>query len=201
MLDAPSATSAELDEEIRDFGRRFARLIVARGFRDSGAVVEGDALRGGGGDINCKPTLGAKGVVPIALDASVTEAEMSLRASQRLAAQLQVDADALRFRVLPSLRENARQLQALFVAIDRVSDEVVPEIEASVARMEKAMYQMEEMRKEQVETRSPHGSYGLGSPWGAGLWAPRNGESHVVLPEVFETDKVFRTEDGGLAPL
>lgn len=203
MSDSSTSATSELDEEILDFGRRFARLIVTRGFRE-GCPETDEAARGAdsnGASTSTSTSAGAGAVArfPSALEASVIEAETSLRASQRLAVQLQDEADALRFRVLPSLRENASQLQALFVAIDRVSDQVLPEIDEAVTRMEKAMYRMEEMRKEQVETGSPHGSYGLGSPWGAGLWAPR--KTKVCLPEIFETNKIFHAEEGGLRPL
>lgn len=195
MCDVTQPNESELDEEIRDFGRRFARLVISRGFE--GTCTEAEGV----GQVGDAKAAGFKSRPQSALDVTVADAESSLRASQRLAMQLEDDADALRFRVLPSLRENARQLQALFVAIDRVSDQVLPEIETAVAKMERAMYQMEEMRKEQVEIGSRHGSYGLGSPWGAGLWAPRTGGTNVSLPEVFETNKIFHLEGGGLRPL
>lgn len=196
----PSEEASEIEEEVRDFSKRFARLVVSRAFREGGT----------GGSLDTKATPG-DGQPRHAIDAttrgrnalvlSTLEAEMSLRGSQRLASQLQDDADLLRFRVLPSLRENARHLHALYVAIDRVTDHVMPEIEDAVARMEKAAYDLEEMRKEQVDTRIPQMSYGLGSPWGAGLWSPRNREAAVSIPEVFDTNKLFRVAEGGLAPL
>lgn len=201
--DEADVASAELEEEIRDFGRRFARFIITRGF--------GDADGAGGIDASNTPRADerhrvasvdfAQGGIRSALESSAADAEMELRASQRLALQLQADSDAVRFRVLPSLRENARQLRALFVAIDRLSDHVMPEIEETIAKMEKAMHQMEERRKEQVETRTWNGSYGLGSPWGAGLWVPPSGDRTVHLPEVYETNKILCVERGGLAPL
>ncbi|CAN0545340.1 unnamed protein product [Ectocarpus sp. 12 AP-2014] len=107
----------------------------------------------------------------------------------------------LRSKVFPALLENARKLHALYVAIDRVTEEVMPEVDATVKRMEKAVYDLEEMRKEQVDTRAPQGSFGLGLALGAGLWFPQMKEKGVTVPEVFDTDKLFRVEEGGLAPL
>lgn len=198
----PVVGNAELEEDIRDFGRRFARFLISRGFRGGDDAVEGSSNLGAAEfSRSFSGDLASRGGVRSSLEMSASDAETGLRASQRLAQQLQADADALRFRVLPSLRENARQLQALYLAIDRVSDEAIPQIEKAVARMERAMHQMEERRKEQVETGSFSGSYGLGSPWGAGLWVPPTGDRTVSLPEVYETNKVFHVEDGGLAPL
>lgn len=195
--------SSELEEEIHDFGRRFARFIISRGFADAGGagIVDPSTTSRAGERGRVVSTDFSSMNVRSSLETSAADAEMELKASQRMAQQLQADSDAVRFRVLPSLRENARQLQSLFVAIDRLSDEVMPEIEESVSRMEKAMYQMEERRKEQVETRSLHGSYGLGSPWGAGLWVPPSGDRTVHLPDAYETNEVFCVEKGGLAPL
>lgn len=187
----------EIEEEVRDFARRFSRLVISRAFREGRAAADGTARPAGDGN---KPadatTLGRN-----ALTLATLEAELSLRGSQRLGVQLQDDADVLRARVLPSMRENARQLHALYVAIDRVTDEVMPKIEKTVKLMEKAVYDLEEMRKEQVDTRGPHGSYGLGLALGAGLWAPRSAENDMSFPEVFDTDTIFRVEEGGLAPL
>lgn len=193
--------ASEVEEEVRDFSKRFARLVVSRAFREGGAGASLDAKGTAGDGQHQLHGTDATTRGRSALELSTLEAEMSLRGSQRLASQLQDDADALRFRVLPSLKENARHLHALYVAIDRVSDDVMPEIEEVVARMEKASYDLEEMRKEQVDTRIPQMSYGLGSPWGAGLWSPRNREAAVSIPEVFDTKRVFRVAEGGLAPL
>ncbi|CAM9157993.1 unnamed protein product [Sphacelaria rigidula] len=201
---ATCVASSELEEEIHDFGRRFARFIISRGFADAdgaGIVDPSTTSRAGERSRVVSADFSSAMTVRSSLEASAADAEMELKASQRMAQQLQADSDAVRFRVLPSLRENARQLQSLFVAIDKLSDEVMPEIEESVSRMEKAMHQMEERRKEQVETRSLHGSYGLGSPWGAGLWVPPSGDRTVHLPDAYETNKVFCVEKGGLAPL
>jgi len=129
------------------------------------------------------------------------EAEVSLRGSQRLAAQLEGDADVLRSRVFPALLDNARRLHALYVAIDRAAEEVMPRVEATVKLMEKAVYDLEEFRKEQVDTRAPHGSYGLGVALGAGLWFPQTTENGVAVPEIFDTDELFEVKEGGLAPL
>ena len=63
-----------------------------------------------------------------ALGSYVAEAELSLRGSQRLGAQLEKDAGMLRSKVFPALLENARKLHALYVAIDRVTEEVMPEV-------------------------------------------------------------------------
>ncbi|CAM9728428.1 unnamed protein product [Laminaria digitata] len=194
------ASRLEIEEEVRDFARRFARLAVSRAFREDG--VAGDALpsrSGGGGSRSAGSTPTARGRDPLTL--TTTEAELSLRGAQRLGSQLQEDADALRSRVLPSLRENARQLHALYIAIDRVADEILPEIDAGVKRMEKAVYELEEMRKEQVDIRGPQGSYGLGLALGAGLWASRARKNGVPVPEVFDTNEIFDVEEGGLAPL
>lgn len=194
------ASRLEIEEEVRDFARRFARLAVSRAFREDG--VAGDALpsrSGGGGSRSAGSTPTARGRDPLTL--ATTEAELSLRGAQRLGSQLQEDADALRSRVLPSLRENARQLHALYIAIDRVADEILPEIDAGVKRMEKAVYELEEMRKEQVDIRGPQGSYGLGLALGAGLWASRARKNGVPVPEVFDTNEIFDVEEGGLAPL
>lgn len=65
--------------------------------------------------------------------------------------------------------------------------------------MERAVYDLEELRKEQVDTGAPHGSFGLGVALGAGLWFPQT--RVAVVPEVFDTDKIFRVQEGGLAPL
>lgn len=72
-------------------------------------------------------------------------------------------------------------------------------VDATIKRMEKAVYDLEELRKEQVDTGAPHGSFGLGVALGAGLWFPQT--RVAVVPEVFDTDKVFRVQEGGLAPL
>lgn len=195
----PTEEASEIEEEVRDFSKRFARLVVSRAFREdgTGGSLDTKATPGDGQPRHADATTRGRN----ALVLSTLEAEMSLRGSQRLASQLQDDAGSLRSRVLPSLRMNARHLHALYVAIDRVTDHVMPEIEDAVARMEKAAYDLEEMRKEQVDTRIPQVSYGLGSPWGAGLWSPRNREDAVSIPEVFDTKKIFRVAEGGLAPL
>lgn len=201
-VDEADVASAELEEEIRDFGRRFARFIITRGFGDADGAGGVDASTPRPGERSRVLSVdSSQGGIRSALETSAADAEMELRASRRLAQQLQADSDAVRLRVLPSLRENARQLQALFVAIDRLSDRLMPEIEEAIAKMEKAMHQMEERRKEQVETRTWSGSYGLGSPWGAGLWVPPSGDRTVHLPQVYETNKIFCVERGGLAPL
>lgn len=195
MAEATPEGVSEIEEEVRDFANRFARLIVSRAFREGGATSEGSGSRHG------SDGKGATMRGRSALTLSTAEAELSLRGSQRLGAQLQDDADALRSRVLPSLRENARKLHALYVAIDRVTDEVMPEIEEAVKRMEKAVYDLEEMRKDQVDTRGPQGSYGLGLALGAGFWGSNAGGRDVSIPEAFDTNKIFRVEEGGLAPL
>lgn len=182
-----SEGETEMEEEVRDFADRFARLVVSRAFREEGAAEDG-ARQGVEDDRKV-------------LNMSAKEAELSLRGSQRLGIQLKDDVDELRTRLIPSLRDNARQLHALYIAIDRVSEEVMPQIHGVVKRMEKAIYDLEEMRKEQVDTRGPHGSFGLGLAVGAGLWAPKIVETGVHIPEVFDTDEVFRVEEGGLAPL
>ncbi|CAB1108354.1 unnamed protein product [Ectocarpus sp. CCAP 1310/34] len=212
-----------IEEEVRDFAARFARLVVSRAFREGGgsgsegggsattaaaasttprpagaaaaSAAGGDSGRNPGGSSSLRP--GERS----ALGSYVAEAELSLRGSQRLGAQLEKDASMLRSKVFPALLENARKLHALYVAIDRMTEEVMPEVDATVKRMEKAVYDLEEMRKEQVDTRAPHGSFGLGLALGAGLWFPKMKEKGVTVPEVFDTDKLFRVEEGGLAPL
>lgn len=193
---ASSEDTSVIEEEVRDFSRRFARLVISRAFRESGAAIEaGPQPRSSSNThLDAMP----RGTSALAL--STFEAELSLRGSQRLGAQLQEDADALRSRVLPSLLENARQLHALYYAIDRMSKEVMPAMEESVKGMEKAVYDLEEMRKEQVDTRGPRGSYGLGLALGAGLWATRARESDTRIPDVFDTYDLFRVDEGGLAP-
>ena len=194
------ASQSEIEEEVRDFARRFARLAVSRAFRKDGVAGDGLPSRlGGSGSRTASSTPTQRGRE--ALTFTTTEAELSLRGAKRLGSQLEQDADALRSRVLPSLRENARQLHALYIAIDRVADEILPEIDDGVKRMEKAVYELEAMRKEQVDTRGPHGSYGLGLALGAGLWASRARENGVPIPEVFDTNEIFEVEEGGLAPL
>lgn len=197
-----SQVVAEVEEEVRDFARRFARLAISRAFRENSVAGDGLSSRSGGSGNSSRAadsTSTRKGRE--ALTITTTEAELSLRGAQRLGSQLQEDADALRSRVLPSLREHARQLHALYIAIDRVADEILPEIDDGVKRMEKAVYELEEMRKEQVDIRGPHGSYGLGLALGAGLWASRARVDGVPVPEVFDTNDIFEVEEGGLAPI
>lgn len=213
----------EIEEEVKDFAARFAHLVVSRAFREggggtsepapapatpgsqhpTGGIVSSDIgssshgglswLRGGGA--------GAGGDGRDALSLYAAEAELSLRGAQRLGAQLEEDAGVLRSRIFPALLDNARKLHALYVAIDRVTEEVLPQVEATVKRMEKAVYDLEELRKEQVDTRSPQGSFGLGLALGAGLWSPQTRDEGVDVPEVFDTDNIFKVEEGGLAPL
>ncbi|CAM9153267.1 unnamed protein product [Ectocarpus sp. 4 AP-2014] len=221
----------EIEEEVRDFAARFARLVVSRAFREGGGAAAADGGGGSGsegggsattaaaasttprpggaaaaaasGDSGRNPG-GSSSLRPgerSALGSYVAEAELSLRGSQRLGAQLEKDAGMLRSKVFPALLENARKLHALYVAIDRVTEEVMPEVDATVKRMEKAVYDLEEMRKEQIDTRAPQGSFGLGLALGAGLWFPQMKEKGVTVPEVFDTDRLFRVEEGGLAPL
>ncbi|CBJ30817.1 expressed unknown protein [Ectocarpus siliculosus] len=223
-----------IEEEVRDFAARFARLVVSRSFREGGGAAAADGGGGGSGSEGggSATTAAAASATPrpggaaaaaaaasgdsgrnpggssslrpgerSALGSYVAEAELSLRGSQRLGAQLEKDAGMLRSKVFPALLENARKLHALYVAIDRVTEEVMPEVDATVKRMEKAVYDLEEMRKEQVDTRAPQGSFGLGLALGAGLWFPQMKEKGVTVPEVFDTDKLFRVEEGGLAPL
>ncbi|CAN0443130.1 unnamed protein product, partial [Hapterophycus canaliculatus] len=179
----------EVEEEVRDFAARFARLVVNRAFRGddvlgatkalSGAATPrrspggaaaaaagtsiadnsnsnskiGGGSSGGGGRISSGSSRGiVGGRNPTALGAYTAEAELSLRGSQRLGAQLEKDAGMLRSRVFPALLENARQLHALYVAIDRLAEEVMPEVDATIKRMERAVYDLEELRKEQVDT-------------------------------------------------
>ncbi|CAN0242820.1 unnamed protein product [Ascophyllum nodosum] len=199
MSEAASEDASDIEEEVRDFSRRFSRLVMNRAFREDGAATESGPRAGGVGNTVGNTHVGGTPLGASALALSTFEAELSLRGSQRLGTQLQDDADTLRSRVLPSLRENARKLHALYVAIDRMAKEVMPEMEDSVKRMEKAVYDLEEMRKEQVDTRGPRGSYGLGLALGAGLWATRARESDICIPEVFDTHKLFRVDEGGLA--
>lgn len=215
----------EIEEEVKDFAARFARLVVSRAFRDGGGGVASEAVPApatpglrrptggsvsgdigstshGGGTSSSRGGAGAGGGGrQDALSLYAAEAELSLRGAQRLGAQLEEDAGVLRSRVFPALLDNARQLHALYVAIDRVAEEVLPQVDATVKRMEKAVYDLEELRKEQVDTRSAQGSFGLGLALGAGLWSPRTRDEGVPVPEVFDTNKVFRVEEGGLAPL
>lgn len=215
------AETYDIEEEVKDFAARLARLVVSRAFREgsagggAGGAGEGPSRQqagagagagaGGGGDdggtTNPAGLLPSRGGGRSALSLYTAEAELSLRGSQRLGAQLEEDAGMLRSRVFPALLENAQQLHALYVAIDRVAEEVMPEVDATVKRMEKAVYDLEELRKEQVDTRAPHGSFGLGVALGAGLWFPQTREDGVALPEVFDTDEIFRVKEGGLAPL
>ncbi|CAM9559647.1 unnamed protein product [Ectocarpus sp. 12 AP-2014] len=221
-----------IEEEVRDFAARFARLVVSRAFREGGGAAAADSGGGSGSEGGVSATTaaaasttsrpggaaaataasgdsgrnpgGSSSLRPgerSALGSYVAEAELSLRGSQRLGAQLEKDAGMLRSKVLPALLQNARKLHALYVAIDRVTEEVMPEVDATVTRMEKAVYDLEEMRKEQVDTRAPQGSFGLGLALGAGLWFPQMKEKGVTVPEVFDTDELFRVEEGGLAPL
>lgn len=230
MAEHTGADDAEvgIEEEVKDFAARFARLVVSRAFREggggvseaevatalpvaparatprsrrpTGSSVSGDAgsSRHIGGGLSSR---GGGGGGWDALSMYAAEAELSLRGAQRLGAQLEEHAGVLQSRVLPALLDNARQLHALYVAIDRVAEEVLPHVDATVSRMEKAVYDLEELRKEQVDTRSPQGSFGLGLALGAGLWSPQKTDEGVAIPEVFDTDKVFRVEEGGLAPL
>lgn len=192
-------TENETEEEVRDFARRFARLVITRAFREGGCAATGDRTLRAGSDSYVPADATTTG--RSALSLSIAEAEVSLRGSQRLGSQLESDAEELHSQVLPNMRENARQLQALYVAIDRVAEEVMPEIEKTVKRMEKAAYDLEGMRERQVDTRGNQGSYGLGLALGAGLWGPEIGESDLSLPDVFDTDTIFHAEEGGLAPL
>lgn len=223
-LAATDDPETDIEQEVKDFAARLARLVVTRAFREgsaSGAAAaataeeagysrqRGAGVRGddGGSNTNLDPdpaglSSSRGGVGRSALSLYTAEAELSLRGWQRLGAQLEEDAGALRLRVFPALLENARRLHALYVAIDRVGEEVMPEVDATVKRMEKAVYDLEELRKEQVDTRAPHGSFGLGVALGAGLWFPQTREDDgVAVPEVFDTDAIFRVNEGGLAPL
>lgn len=184
----------EIEEEVRDFAARFARLVINRAFRGddvlgtastalSGADPRRTGGSGGGADVSAgaagtgrrsgssgassadnsnKTSIdgsasgrlgGDRGDVDgggkggnrdrissvssrgsggirhaTALGSYTAEAELSLRGSQRLGAQLERDAGMLRSKVFPALLENARQLHALYVAIDRVAEEVMPEV-------------------------------------------------------------------------
>eukprot|EP00752_Nemacystus_decipiens_P003148 g2915.t1 len=215
---AADDAETEIEEEVKDFAARLAHLVVSRAFREEAAGGAGRADEGpsrqqagvgaaGGGDdggtnsAGSPPSSRGGGGSRNALSLYTAEAELSLRGSQRLGAQLEEDAGVLRSRIFPALLENARQLHALYVAIDRVAEEVMPEVDATVERMEKAVYDLEELRKEQVDTRAPQGSFGLGVALGAGLWFPQAREDGVAVPEVFDTDEIFRVEEGGLAPL
>lgn len=218
---ATDDAGADIEDEVKDFAARLARLVVSRAFRErsaGGSVSGGGGGGGAGGEGPSRPVGVGEGgdggsdpaeLLPSrglsggrsALGMYSAEAELSLRGSQRLGAQLEEGADALRSKVFPALLENAQQLHALYMAIDRAAEEVMPEVEATVTRMEKAMYDLEELRKEQVDTRAPHGSFGLGVALGAGLWFPKARENGVTVPEVFDTDEIFRVKEGGLGPL
>eukprot|EP00903_Cladosiphon_okamuranus_P007564 g7338.t1 len=216
---ATDEAETNIEEEVADFAARLARLVVTRAFREGSANAPAaaggeagpsrQAAAGVDDDLGSNPSPNPVGLPSSrggggwsALSLFTAEAELSLRGSQRLGAQLEEDAGVLRSTVLPALLENARRLHALYVAIDRVGEEVMPEVDATVKRMEKAVYDLEELRKEQVDTRAPHGSFGLGVALGAGLWFPRTRENDgVAVPEVFDTDEIFRIKEGGLASL
>lgn len=162
----------ELEEDVRDFCRRFAQLVIERGFRSDGRGSET------GGQSS--------------LDGLIQEAQARLKAAQTEAELLQEDAKEVCCSVYPTLRENARHMQALYMAIDRLNDHVVPTIEANIAKMERAMCELEEMRKAQADASSDaHGSFGLGSPWGAVFWSPKTAAEMQGIPEVFDTCGLF----------
>ena len=58
------------------------------------------------------------------------------------------DVDSMRCLVLPMLEENAAKLEELYAALDAVDERVLPEVKASLDRMEESVRALEERQAE-----------------------------------------------------